>query len=469
MINSIGVTNFNNIYNAGPVTKKTVTEPSFNTKNTSAINFHYSDRNINLKAPVSFGAYNLIRTNLNSTEQEMYKNVLSNLPSAQRPQLETLLRKGILLDSKSNDNSTVLENLNKIIEEKRAIGLDKRVVLSELVNTISNPFVITQKFGNIPDKELQNILNNPGKYVPKEGSAIQKYDESIRNVHSAACVAASIEFDLASKQPAEFARIANGLTSEKISATKRLKMSDISPRWTEATWFLKEFNSDYKRIGWDEVEINMQPDRNAIVRARIQMTDKDPNERSLIDVLMQSTFMQIGSQQTYNSLTDTRTGKFNTDNTGLTDIEKSFAETVATGKNKCSVTYQQLDENGFITGYECGLENMKKHIIDSLNQGENVIVGYTQQDDTGKVINGHEITIVKLEKDKNGKEVFVCNDTDDESDLPVRYYVDDLIPSIHHAGLSKYVIDNNADFEQPKYEAIDYYKSLLDKKENNIA
>ena len=136
--------------------------------------------------------------------------------------------------------------------------------------------------------------------------------------------------------------------------------------------------------------------------------------------------------------------------------------------NSC-FSKKELDENGFITGYECGLENMKKHIIDSLNQGENVIVGYTQQDDTGKVINGHEITIVKLEKDKNGKEVFVCNDTDDESDLPVRYYGDDLIPSIHHAGLSKYVIDNNADFEQPKYEAIEYYKSLLDKNENNIA
>ena len=190
------------------------------------------------------------------------------------------------------------------------------------------------------------------------------------------------------------------------------------------------------------------------------MTHKDPNERSLIDVLMQSTFMNIGSQKTYNSLTDQRTGKYNPDNTGLTDIEKSFAEAVSTGKNKCSVTYQKIDDNGKITGYECDLNTMKKHIIGALNLGENVIIGYTQQDENNKVINGHEITIVKVEKDKNGKEVFVCNDTDDESELPVKYYVDDLLPSIHHAGLPKKVLEGDIDDKPVWYEVLDYNKSL---------
>ena len=59
------------------------------------------------------------------------------------------------------------------------------------------------------------------------------------------------------------------------------------------------------------------PDKNAIIRAKIQTTHKDPYERTPLDVLMQSTFMQIGSQQSYNTLTDKRTGKFNQNDKGL--------------------------------------------------------------------------------------------------------------------------------------------------------
>ena len=47
--------------------------------------------------------------------------------------------------------------------------------------------------------------------------------------------------------------------------------------------------------------------------------------RSSIDVLMQSAFMQLGSQGTYNSLTDKRLGFLtSSDNTGLIEFEKTF-------------------------------------------------------------------------------------------------------------------------------------------------
>ena len=455
MINSLNGINFNtNIYGTKAVgNNHKVSAPSF-----------CAQSPIQNSTQVSFNSYRIIRTKLNQNEQKLYSKVASKLSQEQRPQLENLLKKGILLDSRSNDNSTVLDNLYKIIDEKRARGLDKKVVLSELVRTLNNPFVITQKFGDIPDKELVDIVNNPKDYISQKDSPAENYTPDIKFVRSSSCVAASIEFDLASKQPAEFARIANGLTSENISADKKLKMADIAPGWVDADNFLKEFKSEYKLDDWDNLTIKMRPDRNAIVRARIQATNKDPNERSLIDVLMQSTFMNIGSQQTYNSLTDIRTGKYNPDNTGLTDIEKGFAEAVTTGKNKCSVTYQKLDDNGFITGYECDFPTMKKHIKKALDMGENVIVGYTQKDETGKVINGHEITIVKIEKDANGKEIFVCNDTDDESDLPVKYYVDEFIPSIHHAGLPKEAIKEDLDNIPQWHEAIEYYKELLSKK-----
>ena len=453
MINSVSGINYNNI---------NIVKALSHNKNDAAsgISNFKGSYAPSEKSNISYGSFKIIRNELTKNEQKMYSKVVSNLPIEQRPQMENLLKSGILLDSQSNDNTTVLDNLYKVLSEKRAEGLDKKIVLSEIVNTIYNPFVITQKFGDIPNKELLDILKKPKNYIPQKDFPVEEYTPAIKNVHSCACVAASIEFDLATKQPAEFARIANGLTSENICAYKKLKMKNITPSWTETAWFLSEFKPEYKRDDWDNITINMAPDRNAIIRARIQMTHKDPNERSLVDVLMQSTFMNIGSQHTYNSLTDKRTGKFNADNTGLTDIEKSFAEAVATGKNKYSITYQQIDENGFITGYECSFDKIKKHIKDAIKLGENVIIGYTQQDETGKVINGHEITIVSIEKDKDGREIFVCNDTDDESDLPVRYYIDDFLPSIHHAGLPPEVLKNDKELLPGKYEAIDYYKSL---------
>ena len=450
MINSVNGLNLYNIYS------NAVTD----SKNRVSSHANFKAADVSYNSPSQYQTPIVTRTTLTSTEQKTYAKILSVLPKVDRKKLENLLKKGVLLNSNSNDNTTVLENFNKILTEERAKGLDKKIILSELINTLNNPFVITQKFGDIPNKELKNIINNPNSYLPQENSAPQNYDSKIKNVHSSSCVAASIEFDLASKQPAEFARIANGLTSKDICAVKKLKMTDIAPNWVEAEWFLKEFNSEYQRDGWDGISINMCPDRNAIVRARIQMTNKDKNERSLIDVLMQSTFMNIGSQKTYNSLTDERTGKYNPDNTGLTDIEKSFAEAVSTGKNKCSITYQKIDDNGIITGYECDLNTMKKHIIGALNLGENVIIGYTQQDENKKVINGHEITIVKVEKDKNGREIFVCNDTDDDSDMPVKYYVDDLLPSIHHAGLPKKVLEDDIDDKPVWHEVMNYNKSL---------
>ena len=53
-----------------------------------------------------------------------------------------------------------------------------------------------------------------------------------------------------------------------------------------------------------------------------------------------------------------------------------------------------------------------------------------------------------------------CNDTDDESDLPVKYYVDELLPAIHHAGLPIEVLKDDKELLPSEYEAIDYYKSI---------
>ncbi len=77
--------------------------------------------------------------------------------------------------------------------------------------------------------------------------------------------------------------------------------------------------------------------------------------------------------------------------------------------------------------------------MDSLALGENVIIGYTQLDDSNNIEGGHEITIIGATKDKNGKVIFICNDTDDNEPHPIAYPEDYIIPKIHHAGLPQQI------------------------------
>ncbi len=428
---------------------------------------------------VSFGntqAVGINTTLRTAEEQKKFAEVSGKLDSKARAKLNMLLKSGRLLSNDSNDKSTTLDNLYKIVTEKRVKGLDSKSILNDVVTALDNPFAITQKFGDIPEPIAREILANQQNYATKETNytnyldairqtgSMPKYQpitKQMLDVVSSSCVAASIQFNLAYKTPAEYARMAEGLSSEKVSVKKDIKLSDIAPGAVDAMWLLEQFKVPHKQSDWDNVTVEMHPDRNAIVRARIQATDayRDPGERSPIDVLMQSTFMNIGSQHTYNAITDIRTGSFNPDNRGLTDIEKNLAEVIAEGKNKISVTYQILDETGKIIGYECPHEDTLKHIKEALKLGENVIVGYTHTDANNRVVNGHEITIIGIEKDKRGNEVFVCNDTDDMKDAPVRFSVKELLPKIHHAGLPNEALKNDVQIIDGWVEVLNQYRT----------
>lgn len=390
-------------------------------------------------------------------EQDKYNLISKNVDSDTRTKLNSLLKKGILLNNNSNDKSTVLDNLYKIASEPRIKGLETSNILKETITAIENPYTITQNFGDVPIEIADNLVkNSSGAFTADD-----------LQVHSASCVATSIEFNLADKKPAEFTRMAAGLSSENYSVTKAIKVSDIADNTVDAFWLLNEFNIQYKMKDWNNVEVTLKPDRNAIIRSRIQTSYKDPLERSSVDVLLQSTFMNIGSQNTYNSLTDVRTGKYNPDNRGLTDIEKNFAETIAEGQPKISLTYQILDENERITGYECDFATIQKHLLNALRSGNNIIIGYTQTDETKKVINGHEITIIGAERSLDGKITFICNDTDDDKSEPIKWAADDLIPRIHHAGLPKEAVKEDVEFTEAWKEVLAMYKEAKENPGNN--
>ncbi len=401
-----------------------------------------------------------IRTQLNGKEEQVkYTTVSSQLDKNGRKILDGLLKNGVLLNSNSNDKSTVLDNLFKIVKEPRAEGLKNDVILRDTIATIAYPYLITQQFGDIPAEYREKAIqaNNATKTNLLD---IKQGQNDIDVEHSGTCVAASTEFKLAKQMPAEFARFAQGLSSQQMSVDKTIQLNNLADNTLNAVWLLNAFDIPFEMNNFNDAKLKFAPDKNALLRAQIQTTDKDSYERTPLDVLMQSTFMEIGSQQSYNTLTDKRAGKFNQNDKGLIEFEKTFTESVVFDKNILSVTYQTVDENARLVGYETDLGTMKKHIVQAIDQGENVIIGYTQTDNNNVIVNGHEITIVGYKTDGKGKMTFICNDTDDNIPRPIEYSEDYLLPKIHHAALPKEIVENDLNITPSWVEGIEMYKHM---------
>lgn len=401
-----------------------------------------------------------LRTTLSGKEEKAkYTTILSHLDKTGRKVTENLLKTGVLLNSNSNDNSTVLDNLYKIVTEPRAEGLNASTMLKDTIATIAYPYLITQQFGDIPAEYLDTVVraNTEGKTNLFD---IQQGTQDVNVTHSGTCVAASTEFKLAKQMPAEFARFAQELSSPKLSVDKKIGLHNLADETLNAIWLLNAFEIPYEAKDFDSAVLKFAPDKNAILRAQIQTTNKDPYERTPLDVLMQSTFMQVGSQQSYNTLTDKRAGKFNQNDKGLIEFEKTFTESVVFDKNILSVTYQTVDENARLIGYETDLGTMKRHLIEALNEGETVIIGYTQTDNNNIIVNGHEITIVDYKTDNRGKVTFICNDTDDNIPRAIEYSEDYLLPKIHHAALPQHIVENDLNIVPNWIEGIDVYKQM---------
>ena len=353
------------------------------------------------------------------------------------------------MNKNSNDKSTVLQNLAKTIENPRAANIDNLKIAGQIIDVLYNPAVITQRFGDIP-KEAQVFVMNKDN----QGNFVQGENGSINLQGSGTCVAASVEFHMANKHPAEFARWAESLTSPKVSVEKEINLSALSKNPMNAIWLLREFGVKPENMNFYKAKLNLKPDNNAIVRAQIQDNHWDMGERSILDVLFQSTLMQLGSQQSYDSLTDTRAGKFNSNPQGLIEFEKTFIESIVENQERTSIVYQNVDNDQNLLGWNCDLSIIQKHITDSIDSGEDVIAGYVltakecnePADNPNKIVNGHEITIVGYKKGLDGKLTFICNDTDDDKNKFVEYSADYLLPKIHHAGYPVEIVEQDTNY-----------------------
>ena len=444
----------------------------FRASNSNSFSSDSSSDNKTNASTSDFSFMGEVRTRFVSRDEKArYSDILSIVDKDSRKKLSSMLKSGLLLNSDSNDNSTVLDNLYKIATTPRAKGLDRKSLLEATINIVENPYTITQLFGDIPDRYQEQAINlffESHKELEPSNLVHQKIAKDNVNInHSGTCVAASIEFNLARQNPAEFARFVEGLSSHKMSVSKTISLKNLADNTLDAFWLLNAFEIPYEAKDFERAKLTFRPDKNAIFRAHIQTIDKDPLERSMVDVLMQSTFMQTGSQQAYDTLIDKRRGKFNLSDKGLIEFEKTFTESVVEDKNKISVTYQTVDDDGHLVGYETGFDKMKEQILDSLKIGEPVIVGYTQVNENMKIVNGHEITIIGFRFDDNGKVMFICNDTDDNNTGPLEYNEDFLLPKIHHAALPKSIAEKDLQIVENWVEGFKTYKKI--KLQNNLS
>lgn len=406
-----------------------------------------------------------VNTTLTQSESEKYLalvNALKNQPVSENSfntsatkQLDCLLKNGKLLAKSNNDNSTTLDNLYNILTKPRCEDFNPLAVLSNTLDILANPRIITQNFGDIPKDEEAKILSE----LPKD-SPLQMSPETMDIQASAVCAAASNEVNLADKYPAEFVRWVEGLSGENKAVYSDIWLDSISKNKLDAITILNLMDAKKVDFNLDKVKIKISPDDNAYKRAKIQEKHWDKGERNLVDVLIQSTIMQLGSQNTYDSLTDTRGGIFSDNTEGLIEIEKTFVESVIKNKEVTSLVYQKIDDNQNLVGYNCSFDKMEKHIKDTIDSGDDVIIGNVLTNETSgmldsgtydpkingepnKIINGHEITIVGYDIDKDGKTVFRCIDTDDDSPDFVYYSADYLLPKLHHAGYPAQIVEKD--------------------------
>lgn len=417
------------------------------------------------------------RTKLASKEEKEYFNTVSSAISGEdKKLLNGLLKSGILLKNNSDDKSTVLDNLYKIATTERAEGLDKTVILKNVIRTLAFPYSINQKLGDIPPEYKAKVLGSLLDNKELGLNTLQEADAKFNDLHSSTCPTACVEFNLASKHQAEFARFANDLTSPKLSTEKIVDLRNLSKNLGEAVRLLNMFNTNFEVIDANKVKITLKPDKDALLRAQIQTKHQDGMERNATDVLIQSTLMNLGSQQTYNSLIDERKGDIATENTGLIEFEKTFIESVAENKSTTSMLYQQVDDNLVVTGYECDFATTKQQILDTLKRDQNVIIGITffekdkEQPDPNRpadaIAGGHEITIVGARTDKNGETIFICQDSDDEVNMPIEYPESWLLPRLHHAGLPEDIAERTMPDTKENWQiTMDNYKEL----KNNAA
>jgi len=402
---------------------------------------------------------------LSPKEQVKYNIVFNGLSTEYQKKLSKVLKLGKLTEDKSQ-KLTVLDSLHKIFTTQRIKGLDNVKLTQECIDILENPNIITQLAEDIPEKFLedaaqryynsvdkrelnantQNWLNKNKRTKTKNtnkptiNEKMEYIKDELRSRWAlSTCAAASLEYDLATKRPAEFFKLVEKLTSNKDNnIEKTIYVEHEVPTNTTPPLILmrddypNQLENDLKDTQTiiTEETISIKADTEAYYLARIQNNYKNKNERSMIDIIVQSMIMNLGTDDNYNSLTDLiycDDDDFKLGNSGLYNYETSYAKGVLFNKNNELNIYSIELENGSIIKLQ-SKSSIKEELMEHLKKGENIVIGYIQKDHSI-----HEITIIGHTTNDNGEGFFICQDSCQEDAKPAIYSENFIISNIEHA------------------------------------
>lgn len=373
-------------------------------------------------------------------------------PLAQR-QFKHLLNRGVLTKSKSDDGHSALYHLYGILTTRRAPGYDNRSILRETIQILSQPYTISQRFApTSPEvsRQLMQVRNNPGINSGNVLPPIKPLAPEDLNVESSAtCVASSVMYYMADKEPTGLARHINELTSPLSAFFEKARFEEISPDAPQqALQILQENQIPYYVSGPGEVTVKVENPPTGVIRATSSQNLPTGNQyRNAISAAYQSAITYLVTRS-YDPASDLRDADEPGETSkGLTEAEKTLMEAIIKDNGGVqSVTYQAVnnkvnpvpgeENNSYLFGYNRSFEKTTSDILAALRMNEPVIIGTTDTDETGAIVAGHEITITGAYTDpQDGQLKFVVADSDDNVAAPVVKSARDLIPTIHHAGL----------------------------------
>jgi hypothetical protein len=384
----------------------------------------------------------------------MYHQIHKALTPTGHKQLDHLLKTGVLYNTKTDDKHTALYHLYAMLTTRRASGYDPKTLVQETVELLSKPFSITQKFAPLSKKAVQQILqirNQPGLSLAGIASPIKPLTPADLNVESSAtCVASSVMYYMADKEPAELTRQLNELTSPMNAFYEKVHPEEISPDDpSQATDILTQNKIPFYQSGPNELTVKVENPPAGMLRAIDSQHGRITNHqyRNAIETAYQSalTYLATHSYDPANDMRDSDTP--DETSKGLTESEKTLMETIVKENGGVqSVTYQAVankanpnpgeEGNSYLYGYNRPFEQTTADIIQALKMGEPVVVGTTDTDASGAIVTGHEITITGTYVDPADQQLkFVVADSDDNIPGAVVKSARELVPTIHHAGL----------------------------------
>lgn len=386
--------------------------------------------------------------------QQMYNRVSDVLDPDGREALENLLRRNILQDTRSDDGHSTLYHLYGILTTGRRSGYDNKTILKETVEILNAPAVITQKFGPLSEKARQRLLevgNNPhqkGSYRSLTGKLLRDSDLNVEN--SATCVASSLMYYMADKEPGELARQINELTSPMNAFFEKVRPEEISPDDpSQAERMLRERNVPFYESAPGEWVVKVENPLAGQLRAVDSQRYFDSHRyRNGVESAYQSAVTRLATSS-YDPATDFRDSETPGEaSKGLTEAEKTLMETIVKENGGVqSVTYQAVagkatsdnetdSGDSCLYGYKRSFEQTTSDLLQALRMGEPVIVGTTDTDPSGAIVTGHELTIAGAWTDPADNQLkFIVADSDDNIPTLVTRSARELIPTIHHAGM----------------------------------